>query len=365
MDKAPQQALMMMASFQDMGLSAEQAGQKMLEIAKASGMSEAEIRKLEAALTSVSGTANAAGAATAAGIDPVAPAAQNAAAQVGTLGTALDAAKNKLSGTGEEGAATTNVFDGATSSVTNLNANTNTLAGSLGQVTGMLAGTGAQGAATNNVFVQSDQAVTSLNANTGTLAANLSSVTSQMLQSGAAFTDGSAKSQTLNTNFTDFGKTAGEVGQKVEAIDQAVRNIPTSKMVTIYVKTEGGVPQMADGGEIGRAGLAIFNERGMEAARFPGGQMALLTTPGPVLGAFPVGTQIIPHTQVPALLNAHPHIPRMAQGGTVDGFIGGVTVNIQNLVVQGQLGNPNDMRRLADELSREIGARLNAKQRRI
>ena len=52
MGKAPQVALQMMASFQDMGMSAEQAGAKMLEIAKASGMDAEQLAQLEAALGS-------------------------------------------------------------------------------------------------------------------------------------------------------------------------------------------------------------------------------------------------------------------------------------------------------------------------
>ena len=55
--KAPQVALQAVAAWQDMGLSAEEAGQKMLEIAKAAGMSEEQLAQLEAALAQTAATA--------------------------------------------------------------------------------------------------------------------------------------------------------------------------------------------------------------------------------------------------------------------------------------------------------------------
>lgn len=52
MQKAPQVALQMMMGFDSMGLSAEQAGVKMLEIAEAAGLSDTQMQQLQAALGS-------------------------------------------------------------------------------------------------------------------------------------------------------------------------------------------------------------------------------------------------------------------------------------------------------------------------
>jgi len=42
---------------------------------------------------------------------------------------------------------------------------------------------------------------------------------------------------------------------------------------------------------------------------------------------------------------------------------GGVSVIINNLVVQGQMGSPADLRRMADQLGSMIGQRMEARQR--
>lgn len=232
MQKAPQVALQMMMGFDSMGLSAEQAGAKMLEIAQAAGLSDAQLQQLQ-----------------------------------GALGGAASGAET-------------------------------------------FAATAEQAAATTKASVDS---VTSLSGSLGNAAKSYAS-----------------------------------------AADAAREFAAAQAQTAMLQKMQG----LASGGFV-QSGLAIVNEAGSEIARFPGGGMALMTAPGPALAVLPVGTEVIPHSRSMQILREYPGLPRMATGGTIDALpAGNISVSIGQLVVQGQLGNSSDMRRMADDLSREIAARL-------
>ena len=109
---------------------------------------------------------------------------------------------------------------------------------------------------------------------------------------------------------------AQSAGVDIDMLQAMLNALPAEKRIDILVNTVGNVPQMADGGIV-QSGLAIVNERGYEIAKFPGGSMALMTARGATLSAFPVGTQIIPHSKSMQMMRDNPTIPRMATGGTI------------------------------------------------
>lgn len=117
---------------------------------------------------------------------------------------------------------------------------------------------------------------------------------------------------------------------------------------------------MATGGTVGAMGMAIVNERGSEIAKFPGGSMALMQARGPVLGAFPTGTEIIPHGQSMSLLSRFPGIPRMATGGMVEAMPGGTTINVT--ITGNNITRDTDLKALAQQVSAEISKAYNARR---
>lgn len=383
MQKAPQVALQMIASFQDMGMSAEEAGAKMIEMATAAGMSSGQIDALRAALAAATGGAaalddelvghslvpslqalNDIAGVSATPLAALGATAAQTAAQTAQASANVDGLKAALVGGAEEGEATGSVFDSAAQSVTTLNAQTMTLSGSLSTVTTQLSGTGAAGASTSDIFAQAQASAGSLTTTTSQLSGDLSSLTGQLTGTGA---------ETLATSnlFTLAGGSAvglqGDVnnldGQVTTANDslaetqKALAAIPDQKTVTFTIKTVGSVPKMATGGTVGAMGMAIVNERGSEIAKFPGGGMALMQSRGAMLGAFPAGTEIIPHGQSMSLLSRFPGIPRMATGGTITGS-GGTVINVN--ITGNNITKDTDLKALARQVSAEISRNYNA-----
>ena len=145
----------------------------------------------------------------------------------------------------------------------------------------------------------------------------------------------------------------------LQATQAALAAIPNEKAVTFRIQTVGEVPRMATGGTIGASGLAIVNERGSEIAHFPGGGMALMTAPGPTLGAFPTGTEIIPHSRSMEILSQFPGIPRMATSGTV----GAMVAPVINITITGNtIANNVDIKNIAKQVSAEISRNYNARR---
>jgi len=156
----------------------------------------------------------------------------------------------------------------------------------------------------------------------GSLASSGKLTEGQMDSLGSAF--GSAGGDSDNAagaiaGLTDALSQAGIGGADADAMIKAfaasLDNIPEKKTVKIQIETEGKVPELAGGGVA--SGLAIVNERGSEIAKFPSGRMALMTAPGPMLGAFPAGTEIIPHGRSMDIIRKYPTVPRMAAGGMI------------------------------------------------
>jgi hypothetical protein len=145
-------------------------------------------------------------------------------------------------------------------------------------------------------------------------------------------------------------------------LNQALIDLPTEKTITITIETEGDIPALAGGGKMGKTGLAWVNEHGSEIADIPGFGMALMTQPGPILGAFPAGTEIISHSQSMQIARDMPNIARMAGGGTIEAsVVRNVTVNIGHIAIQGNMSQGRmDIPQLTDSLSRELARRLKA-----
>lgn len=203
MSKAPQVALQMMASFQDMGLSAEAAGAKMLEIAHASGMSTAEVEQLQAALSGVQGQLSGAGeegASTTTVFDQAKTSAASLKGEVNSLGNELNHVSAQLSGTSEEGGTTTAMLDDANLSASDLCSKISALSGDMSTLTGQLSGTGMETSITSGLFgiagasaglLKSDTealggGLTALSTNLSASASNANSLTSAMTRAAAA-----------------------------------------------------------------------------------------------------------------------------------------------------------------------------------
>lgn len=181
----------------------------------------------------------------------------------------------------------------------------------------------------------------------------------------SAVENATAAAQTSVSSNESLASSTEGIAKGYATASQAIKayqaELARAQMLASMGIPSAAVPKAADGGIV--SGLAIVNERGSEIAKFPGGGMALMTQPGPVLGAFPAGTEIISHGRSMQILREYPTLPRMADGGTVSAMSGSINITIQNLVVQGQMGNASEMRRMADTLSREIATRLESRQR--
>lgn len=281
--------------------------------------------------------------------------------------TGVDALKAALAGGGEEGAVTTGVFDAATQSVTQLTTKTGELSQSLTGVTSQLAGTGAEGALTTGMFGTANAAATGLDATTKTLASDLTGLTNQLSGAGSeglatsnvfTATDGTATSLQSSVSFMS-GSISTSAAQFAAATQQANAYAASLQRVNSAARqTGGGAPRMADGGTV-QQGFAIVNERGSEIANIPGVGMMLMTQPGPVLGAFPKGTEIIPHGRSMELLSRFPGIPRMATGGTV----GAMVAPVINITITGNtIANNVDIKNIAKQVSAEISRNYNARR---
>ena len=244
-------------------------------------------------------------------------------AQIEQLQASLTGVSTQMAGTGEEGAATTNIFSSAQEAAGSLTSTTTSLSGNLSSLTGQLAGTGAETLATSNLFT---------------------------LAGGSAMG--------LQDDVNNLDSQVVTANASLQATQAALAAIPNEKAVTFRIQTVGEVPRMATGGTIGASGLAIVNERGSEIAHFPGGGMALMTAPGPTLGAFPTGTEIIPHSRAMDILSQFPGIPRMATGGTV-GAMGGTVINVS--ITGNTISKDTDLRVLAREVSAEISRSYRAR----
>lgn len=336
--------------------------------AKSTGDASAAVAAFQ---SSLAGTGEE-GAATTTVFDNAQTAAASLAGTTSGLSGQMSTLTGQLTGTGAQGGKTTSIFDAANTSANTLGTTTDALAGRLGTLTGQLTGTGTQGAATNNVFQAANASATSLSTTTDGLSSRLGTLTGQLTGTGTEtlatsnlFTTAGTSAAGLEGDVNALTTQTGDAQTKMQGLQQDLANLPPEKVINLLfnIQTTGEIPQMAAGGTV-RSGLAIVNEAGSEIAKFPGGSMALMTAPGPVLGAFPRGTEIIPHARSMQMLRDYPNLPRMATGGTIEALpTGNISVSIEQLIVQGQMGQPADMRRMADELSREIAARLKARGR--
>lgn len=284
-EKAPQQALMMMAAFQDMGLSAEQASAKMLEIAKAAGMSEEQLAQLKLALEGSTAATQASAAAT------------------------------------QEAATANDTF------------------------------------AVSNEWVAS--ALSTLSAEGGYTAQQMQSISAALSSAAADGSVTASEMEALQKAFADMGIGGDKAKAMIDLLKKSLTEIPTEVNVKVNVQTTGEVPKLASGGVVD-SGLAIVNERGAEIAKFRSGAMALMTTPGPVLGAFPSGTEIIPHTRSMNILRDYPNLPRMATGGIISAA---ATAPIINVTITGNNITPEtNLKALAKQVSAEISREYNARR---
>jgi len=121
--------------------------------------------------------------------------------------------------------------------------------------------------------------------------------------------------ESLKSSLSDLGVIGKDADEMIKAFTASIEKIPAEKKVKITVEQSGEIPQAAMGGVV--SGLAWVNERGSEIAKFPSGRMALMTAPGPMLGAFPAGTEIIPHGRSMDIIRKYPTVPRMAAGGMI------------------------------------------------
>ena len=278
----------------------------------------------------------------------------------------VDGLKAALVGGAEEGEATGSVFDSAAQSVTTLNAQATTLSGSLSTVTTQLSGTGAAGASTSDIFALAQASAGSLTTTTSQLSGDLSSLARQLTGTGAEtlatsnlFTMAGDSAAGLQGDVNNLDSQVATANASLAATQKALADIPNEKTVMFRVVTVGSPPRMATGGTIGASGLAIVNERGSEIAQFPGGGMALMTSPGATLGAFPVGTEIIPHGRAMDILSQFPGIPRMATGGTV----GAMVAPVINITITGNtIANNVDIKNIAKQVSAEISRNYNARR---
>lgn len=94
---------------------------------------------------------------------------------------------------------------------------------------------------------------------------------------------------------------------------QALASIPSSKTVTINIRTNGKIPGRAGGGRVSTA-LTEVNERGPESITSPGGNTAMLGDGRRQVMALPVGWHVNTAAQTKSLFG---NIPGLAKGGSV------------------------------------------------
>ena len=275
MEKAPQVALQMMMGFDSMGLSAEQAGAKMLEIAQAAGMSEAELESLRAAVGAVTGQT------------------ETASGSMTTLAGAETTAANS-----------TTTFSGA---------------------------------------------LQGLQSASGSAETRMASLASTVIGTGGDSETAAGNVSNLGAAFSALGVDGNAAELSVKTLGESITRLPKEVPIKVKIETEGEIPAMASGGVV--SGLAVVNERGSEIAKFPSGRMALMTAPGPILGAFPAGTEIIPHGRSMDIIRKYPTVPRMAAGGV----IASTAAPIINVTITGNtISSAFDLRNLAKQVSAEI-----------
>ena len=254
----------------------------------------------------------------------IAAAALSAADGTKTASSEVDALQIALASGGEEGVSTTVVFDNATQAANTLADTTRSLTDDVSGLTSQLSGAGAEGGDTAAIFRTASGAASELSGRTDQLSGQVRDLTNQMGQAGSEtiqasnmFTTAGGSANNLSGNMDSLAAMARAAGIDVDTLKRMLEGLPAQKTVTVNVQTNGTVPAMAFGGHVDQTGLAIVNELGSEIAKFPGGSMALMTARGPVLGAFPVGTEIIPHQKAMRIMRENPSIPYMAEGGRV------------------------------------------------
>ncbi len=334
MEKAPQVSLQMMASFQDMGLSAEEAGLKMLEIAEASGATEAEMQALRDALSGVQG---------------------------------------QLSGAGEEGGLTTDSLDSAKAAAGEFKGEVDALSGSLSDVSGKLSGAGTEGATTAAIFTTGDTAAKALDSTVTGLSGNVEALTTAMGQQGVSVLETSnmfgvagLSATALSGDVDALASMTGLAGEELNNLRVLLAELPEEKRIQLILEQQGSVPQMATGGMItSDMAAVIYNERGMEAVRHRSGSVSLLTTPGPALGLFAVGDEIIPHHRVPDILRRYPVVQTRASGGRVEAMLpGSEPVVIQVDIHDNHFHGEMDVRRVVTQAMQQSANKLAARRRR-
>ncbi len=272
---------------------------------------------------------------------------------------------SELSGTGKEGGQTGAVFDQAGDKADGLEGRIEQLSHSLGDVTSELTGTSSTGRDTGAVFDIAADAAHGLDHTVSSLSSEVSHLTHDMSETGVKalassnmFEVAGHSADHLSGDMNSLGNQAAAASHTLDDINAILRSIPEEKRLTFVVEQQGDIPSLAAGGAIGLTGLAIVNERGPEIAHFPGGSLALLTQPGPVLGAFPVGTEIIPHSQAMQILRDNPAIPRMAEGGTIRGTaaltIG--TIEVHNHFTEAP--TTANLERLTEQMSRSLAQKI-------
>lgn len=443
MAKAPQVALQMMASFQDMGLSAEDAGAKMLEIAEKAGMSAEELEKLKVALEGASAATDAISPIEIpvevdpdglnAGLEEVKAMVSDASAYMNETGADwldfIDEAEfstltEKIQALGESGVisadqmntllpmiaqigedgrvtaeemaalneamtvlnqqgviSTSSALEGLTANLGSMTfgvdasaqafdlfSNSLTNAQIAGQMTDVeldglstkLQQISSDGSLTNAELLEFGNALQAAGVPTAELKAQILDLAAASGISGADLTvlqdtlglvgmsedEAIAKTNELKLALQGGGEEGEVTGSVFDKNSESV-DVLTTKVFGLTTSL-GGVQSQFSGAtaqagafastlkqvaaeaanvatvQVSRfanggypSGLAIFNERGSEIANIPGFGMALMTSRGATLGAFPAGTEIIPHQKSMQILRDYPTIPRMATGGTV------------------------------------------------
>ncbi len=220
MEKAPQVALQMMAGFQDMGLSAQEAGQKMLEIAQASGMSTAEVERLQASLSGVQG---------------------------------------QLAGTGEEGGITTESLDGATEATIRLRSEVEELDSGLGGVSAQLTGTTTQGGSTTAMLDGANVSAAQLGTRVNDLSSDMIGLTSQLTGTGTQvstttglFGVAGISAQGLQTDINSLQQMTGLAGSELQSLQHMLNTLPPQKQIELLfqIRTTGEIPSYHNGGVI-------------------------------------------------------------------------------------------------------------------
>jgi TP901 family phage tail tape measure protein len=310
MEKAPQIALQMLAAFEDMGLSAEEAAQKMIEIAEASGFTDDALLELQERLAlqlleSLEDLGLSA--------DETVEKMEEIAEATGLTEEQLAALQEQLEGLSEQQDKTTQGIEHQKDALRELSEQGDRTTQSIQELAEAeeKAKEGADKmaeAADGNAEAMKAMEQAALEASGGVLilGATAESVGEQ----------GSQGIEQINNALEDTGEGARGADDAVTSLGRVIEQLPRERTVRIKVEKEGNVPELASGGTV-FGGLALVGEKGKEGFKTPSGITGLVGLRGPELAAFPDGTQIIPNHQLASFIAQNPGLPKMANGGTI------------------------------------------------